>query len=150
MKESLKEIKHYFFTHRNGIVADTLKQAGAPHNIIFGLQIPDLSALARTLTPDKELGKALWADSDVRESRLLACWLTPAESVNMEKALEMASETRTREEGDILAFRLLRFLPFAPQLAARLLKSQDSMTRHSGEALSRFVEPCDDFPADRQ
>ena len=116
----MKEIKHLFFTYRNGAVADSLRRYGIPHKIIFGLDIPRLAEIARGLTPSIELAEKLWADSDVRESRLLAAYLFPPEKTDMQLALRLASEVRTREEADMLAFRLYKRLPYASDLLARL------------------------------
>lgn len=116
----MKEIKHQFFTYRNGAVADTLRRYGIPHKTIFGLDVPQLAAIARGLTPSAELAGRLWADRDVRESRLLAAYLFPMAETTMERALELADDCRTQEEADMLAFRLFKRLPFAAELLARL------------------------------
>lgn len=112
----MKEIKHLFFTYRNGAVADTLRRYGIPHKTIFGLDVPRLAEIARGLTPSLELADRLWADSDVRESRLLAAYLYPPAEVTADKALELARGVRTQEEADMLAFRLFKRLDFAGRL----------------------------------
>lgn len=116
----MKEIKHLFFTYRNGAMADTLRRYGMPHKMIFGLEIPRIAEIARGLTPSAELADALWADRDVRESRLLAAYLFPVDSMTEEKALALAAGVRTQEEADMLAFRLFKRLPFAAALLERL------------------------------
>lgn len=126
----LQDIKKEFFALRNGIVADTLRKAGMHYKVIFGLQIPQIATIARNLkesysNADSEydanekllqLADLLWADHEVRESRILACYLFPHKNVNKEKALKLASEIKTPEEGDMLAFRLLKRLDFAQEL----------------------------------
>ncbi|MDE6578726.1 MAG: DNA alkylation repair protein [Muribaculaceae bacterium] len=102
----LKDIKQKFFAYRNGIVADVLRRAGYPHSVIFGLQLPQISEIARGLGPSEELADALWADLDVRESRILACYLYPKESVTKEKVEEMLASARTQEEKDMIRFKL--------------------------------------------
>lgn len=114
----LQDIKRSFFTYRNGIIADTLRKAGMPYKVIFGLQIPQIAAIARDITPSMEIADELWADSEVRESRLLATYLFPIESVTEEKALSLLRSTRTPEESDMLSFRLLKRLPFAADLVS--------------------------------
>ncbi len=122
----MKEIKHLFFTYRNGAVADTLRRYGTPHKVIFGLDVPRIAEIARGLTHSVELADRLWQDSDVRESRLLAAYLFPPEEVNREKARELARECRTQEEADMLAFRLLKRLPYAPELLDDLKSDGDA------------------------
>lgn len=126
----IKEIKQLFFSFRNGIVAEAFRNVQTPYVTIFGLQVPQLAEIARKAGKDHQLAWLLWADSGCRESRLLACWLFDPEKVSQEDALRLCREALTREETDILAFRLLRFLPFARELA-------ENLTGYSREALLR-------------
>lgn len=112
----LQSIKKDFFVFRNGIVADTLRKAGMPHRVIFGLQIPQIAAIAKDLTPSSKLAEALWNDSEVRESRILATYLFPVDEMSLEKAIWLLGSVRTQEESDMLAFRLLKRLPFASEI----------------------------------
>ncbi len=146
LQELTKEIKHQFMTYRNGIVSDTLRKAGMNYNIIFGLQLPQLSAISRSVMEKVSaeegitaltLAESLWNDKGVRESRLLSSYLFPPEEIPREKALELANDLITREEADILSFRLLRRLPFAADLAEELLRSANPLTAYCGEALQR-------------
>lgn len=122
MKETIKEIKQRFFAFRNGIIADAVrKQTG--REVVFGLQVPQLAEMARSLTPSVELAETLWADRKVRESRLLATYLFPLGEVTREKALALAADVETVEEADMLAFRLLKRLPFAPDLLEEMIQS---------------------------
>lgn len=132
----LKEIKHQFMAFRNGIVADALRKAGYNYNVIFGLQLPQLAEIARTQTPSLQLAGTLWEDDGVRESRLLACYLFPAEEVDKQLALSLASSVKTQEEGDILTFRLLRRLPFATELKTSLKERDEG--DYVVKALERF------------
>ncbi len=107
----IKEIKHEFMAFRNGVIADTLRKAGYPHRLIFGLQVPQLADIARRALADPDtdrqaLAEELWADAEVRESRLLACWLFDPAAITPDLYARLVSETRTPEERDILNFRL--------------------------------------------
>lgn len=130
----MKEIKHLFFTYRNGMLADTLRSYGMPYKTIFGLEIPRIAEIARGLAPSAELADALWADREVRESRLLAAYLFPVETMTEVKAVALAADARTQEEADMLAFRLFKRLPFAARLLDRL--EADPATRRAARALS--------------
>lgn len=112
----LSVIKKQFFAFRNGIVADALRKAGMPYKVIFGLQVPQIAEIARGIRPDMTTADELWADSTVRESRLLASYIYPHEEMTLEKGLEIARGILTREEADMLAFRLFKRLPFAASL----------------------------------
>lgn len=140
----LKEIKHQFFALRNGLVADAYHKAGDPHKVVFGLQLPQISALARQIKeqmPAEEIAslrEALTADVEVRESRLLAFHLYDPSAVSEEDALSVCSTLCSNEEGEILTFRLLRYLSFAPSLRATLEQQDTHAARIALRALTRF------------
>lgn len=133
----MKEIKHLFFTYRNGAVADTLRRYGYPHKTIFGLEIPRIAEIARGLTPSLSLARELWDDLEVRESRLLAAYLFPTDGVGADDALELACSVRTQEEADMLAFRLLKRLSFASDLLIRL--REDPRGERAANALAAHL-----------
>lgn len=141
----MKEIKKLFYTYRNGAVADTLRRYGIPHKIIFGLEIPRIAEISRSLEPSMELAVSLWNDVDVRESRLLATYLFPLDQIDLDTALLLSSQTRTQEESDMLAFRVLKRLSFAPEIAARLEKiaaeerNDDSASARTLSVLKRHL-----------
>lgn len=117
LNSDLNDIKKEFYAYRNGIVADTLRKAGLPHKYIFGLQIPQLTAIANKRERNKTLAKLLWDDIESREARLLAAYLFPPDQISIDEARQLISGIKSREEAEIMAFRLLRFLPFARDLA---------------------------------
>ena len=129
----LNDIHRKFFSFRNGIVAKTFSDAGDPHRRIFGLQIPQLAAIARETGHDSSLARQLWSEKDCREARLLACYLFNPDELSEEEAFLLASDVISREEADILAWRLLRHLPFAPEILPRL-------SGYMAEALSRNLQ----------
>lgn len=115
----LKEIKQEFLAFRNGIVADTLRKAGLPFKVIFGLQLPQLRMIATNLTKRiadpqqrKVLAETLIADVNVRESRILGYALMPAELLSEPDALSLCDGILSREEADLLPFLLLRYTPY--------------------------------------
>ena len=139
--ETIKQIKHQFMVYRNGIVADTLRDAGMPYHVIFGLQLPQLAQIARSVAPSLSLANDLWADDKVRESRLLACYLFPKESITLEQALALARSVQTVEEADIICFSLLRYLPFAEQLVAEIPVGTDNPSvKYCATALRRNLD----------
>ena len=143
---TIQEIKHQFMVYRNGIVADTLRRSGMPYNVIFGLQLPQLGAIAReaisssTEAELEDLAKALWEDRTVRESRLLAPYLLKKEKITEDKAFKLAEDVQTIEEADILCFRLLRYLPYAAALSRKLKESENEKVNYCGHALIRNLE----------
>jgi len=135
----MQEIKKSFFAFRNGVVADTLRKAGMPYKVIFGLQIPQISAIASGLEQSCALADELWGDSDVRESRILATYLFPPAETTMEKALELLRSVRTPEESDMLSFRLLKRLPFAKELAT-IIQNDPTIPSYAYTSLMRHLD----------
>lgn len=130
---AIRDIKQQFMAFRNGVIADTLRQAGWPHKVIFGLNLPQITGIARSLeAPDADLALELWSDREVRESRLLASFLLPHD-FPQEKVLELCADIRTREEADLLAFRHIRYRSDAAAIADRVT---DPYMR---EAILRFL-----------
>ena len=127
---TLQEIHQRFFSFRNGIVAKAFHDSGHGYKRVFGLQLPQLAAIAKEAGFDNLLAYQLWEEKDCREARLLACYLFDPSSLPEEKAIELAADTQTREEADILAWRLLRRLPYASGLPSKL-------SGYIAEALSR-------------
>lgn len=142
LTEKMRKIKHLFMTYRNGIISDTLRKAGMPYGVIFGLQIPQISEIARIFASDAELARHLWEDKDVRESRLLACRLFPENTPSHDEALRMMLDVRTREEADYLAFALLRHRSYSADLIAAIEAMhlpEESLNLYAANALRRNI-----------
>lgn len=137
-------IRKEFFALRNGMIADTLRKGGLEQKYIFGLQLTQIKDIAVRFEPTRKeetssLAHALWNDKECREARLLACHLMPADLLTKEEAKEWAEGVATREEADILAFRLIRYLPSASELAQNLAESEDALKKYTATAIQRFL-----------
>lgn len=128
----MQRAKRCMFSMRNGVVADALRKGGCPFKIIFGVNLPQLMEIARELPHTLFLAEELWNNSTTRESMLLAPILMPEDEISFEKSLKWAHEVPCVEVADILCHKLLRKLPFALDLAERLLKEDDDMVRYTG------------------
>lgn len=132
-----------FFALRNGILADAVRKAGCPCPRIYGLNVPQLAAIARETGTDNELAAKLWAEKECRESRLLACYLFDPETVKLEKAVNLAIDIQSKEEADMLAFRLFKRMPTALELLALLEKRAADggpLAVYSANILKRHLE----------
>lgn len=138
MDQQLATIRQQFFALRNGILADQLKSAGVPHKMIFGLNVPQIAAIARTLQPSLPLAEALWQESS-REARLLACYLFPPQEVDRDYAMKLFNSILSPEEADMLAFRLLKRLHFAPEIADPEPADDTPLSRYARKALKRHL-----------
>lgn len=128
-------VRKEMFAFRNGIVADTLRRAGMPYEVIFGLNLPQLGQIARSVKDDpavsaKEahrLALSLWSDTKCREARLLACHLFSADILDAPELEKIITSLQTREEADIMTLRTLRFIE-----DESLRKAADNMLTISG------------------
>ena len=143
-QEVSQRIRKEFYALRNGLIADTLRKGGLEQKYIFGLQLPQIKGIAERFRPQTDdeaagLARSLWSDRECREARLLACHLMPASFIGNEEAARWAEEATTREEADILAFRLLRYLPYAEEIAVTLDASEDALKKYTASAIRRFL-----------
>ncbi|MDD2961976.1 MAG: DNA alkylation repair protein [Muribaculaceae bacterium] len=136
MKETLKEIKHLFFTYRNGIIADTLRANGDNHKIIFGLNLPQIVEIASKFEKNATLANELWTNATSRESQLIAPLLYPIDEFNKEIALQWIDSIPSPEVADILCHKLLRYTTYASQLFSELAHTDDRMKQYTALRLA--------------
>lgn len=126
-----QSIRKEFFAYRNGIVADGLRRAGDPHEVIMGCQLADVITIAARYDKNAQLAQELWNDSKHRECRMVAPMLYPHEEMDMSTAIEWASSVESVEIADVLCHRLLRHLPEASQLWKQLRDSDKPLVQYT-------------------
>lgn len=131
MKDCLKQIRLALFARRNGVVADALRAAGDPHELIMGCPLSDIIAVAHDYDPSRELAEALWADAKHRECRLLAPMLYPIAQCDKTTSLRLCHELQNEEESDVLCHRLLRHLDCAVDVMEALLHETSLLQRYT-------------------
>lgn len=141
-QEILMAIRKEFFAYRNGIVADKLRKAGDPHQIIMGCLLADVMEIAgRTrdaitdVDQQQTLARELWNDTKSRECRLAAPMLYPAPLMSLDEALEWCQGVETTEVADNLCHKLLRHLPDADALFRKLIAQEQMMVKYTGYRL---------------
>lgn len=134
--EQVQHIRQWLFAHRNGVLADAMRNAGDRHPIIMGCQYADVLQLARQLPRDEGLAQALWSDTSHRECRMLAPLLMPPEAITPEKAMQWASQAESHEIADILCHKLLRHTPHAASTLRELMRRDGEMPRYTAMRLA--------------
>ena len=137
-------IRKQFYSLRNGMIADTLRKGGLKQKYIFGLQLPQIKEIASQFHRDDnnetaEIARFLWNARDCREARLLACHLMPPSLMTENEAREWADDVSTREEADILAFRLLRYVANNKSIIMWLNDSDSDLKKYTATAIERFL-----------
>lgn len=140
----LTAIRKHFYALRNGMIADTLRKGGLEQKYIFGLQLPQIKETASQFRPADEqeaasLAHSLWEDRECREARLLACHIMPPALLPEGEAVKWAEDVSSREEADILAFRLLRYIDQPESIARRLKESDTDLKKYMATAIERFL-----------
>lgn len=121
------KIKQRFFTFRNGLLADMLRRQGvSPHRTIFGLNVIQLREIAAETGCNPGLAEELWADTSVRESRLLA----PMIAEPTAESLGWLDQVQSAEEADLLCHSLLRRCPGAFDAATARLNDDRPLVQY--------------------
>lgn len=139
----VREIKHRMYALRNGAVADAMRRMGAPYRIIFGVNLPQLAAIAAETEKSASLARDMWLNTSTRESMLLAPMLFPPEEFDIAQAHEWAAAIPTAEVADVLCMKLLKKMPWARKLALELTASESDMTRYTGFRLLFNLLPAE-------
>ncbi len=129
--ENANKIKQSMRLYMNGVTAQSLREKGSGYKLSWGVSLQHLQEIAGEYPMDYELAMELW-QSDVRECKLLATMLMPAEKMTLETALEWMQQAKTSELADWLTFNLMQKLPFAADLAEVWIKSDNEILQTSG------------------
>lgn len=128
--EIAKLIRQEFFVYRNGLLADTLKNAGDTHKMIFGLNLSQITDIAKRFDANELVASELWNSNTTRECRLIAPMLFPIDKFDEETAYKWISEVENTEVADNLCHKLLRNTPFASKLCLKFV---------NGSTLERYT-----------
>ena len=79
LQETLRRIKTELRLSMNGVASAYMRQNGVEYKLNFGVELPRLREIAAGLPMDHDLAQALWKE-DIRECKLLAAMLQPAET----------------------------------------------------------------------
>ncbi len=139
----MQTVKRRFFAMRNGVITDTLRRAGSPFSIIFGLNLPQISEIAAETPHTRDLAERLWANSTTRESMMIAPMLVDVNDFSLDDALRWIADVKAAEIADVLCLKLLRRTPYALDLADRLSHSDSKLGRYTGLRLMMNLVAAD-------
>ena len=115
----------------NGVTAQSLREKGMDYHLNWGANLLHLREMAGEYEPSRELAMLLWQDN-IRECKILATMLMPAEEFGEDLARQWISETPTQEIAEIASKQLFGRLAYAKRLAMQLISEQDVMPRLYG------------------
>lgn len=135
----IRHVKRLLRAAMSGPVSASMRAQGHSYKLNFGVDQPRLVTIADEVRNDiaashlrqNELAAALWKE-DIRECRLLACMLMPVADFPEDLAEVWVEQLRFAEEAQALAMHLLQRVPFAADLAFRLVSRECVLDRLTG------------------
>lgn len=138
VNSQVKSIKQAFRLMMDGAVAQSMRQKGLDYHLNWGATLPRLREMADEYGKNYELAIALWKEN-VRECKILATMIMPAEKVLPEVIDIWMEQTPTTEIAEQAAFNLYQYLPYAPEKAYTWIASDRELYQLCGfHILSRL------------
>ena len=141
IQQLVKEIKQSFRQMMDGAVAASMRSKGVDYKRNWGATLPRLREKAdelkemvrgaRCAVAPYDLAIALWKEN-VRECKILATMLMPADEVLPEVIDIWMEQTPTQEIAEQAAFNLYQYLPYAPEKAYTWMASSDPLYQLCG------------------
>ena len=134
----VKEIKQSFRQMMDGAIAKSMRDKGVDYKLNWGATLPRLKEKAAELGKNYDLAIALWKEN-VRECKLLATMIMPADDVLPEVFDIWMEQSDTQEIAEQAAFNLYQYLPYAPEKAYSWMASEKELYQLCGfHVLSRL------------
>ena len=137
-KERVKEIKQSLRQLMDGQTAQSMRDKGVDYKLNWGASIPMLREKAEEIGKDYDLAIELWK-ADVRECKILATMVMPAEQILPEVVDIWMEQTDCQEIAEQATFNLYQYLPYAPEKAYTWMASDKELYQLCGfHILSRL------------
>jgi len=127
----IKDIRKRCRLAMNGIVSANMRKMGLNYKLNFGVSLSKLKEIAAYYEADAILANSLWKE-DVRELKILATMLYPAELFNMNEADRWLKEVPNQEIREQLCINLLQKLDFAGEMVTEWVNSNLQEYRITG------------------
>ena len=151
MQEKLKEIKQSFRLYMNGVTAQSLRDKGVNYHLNWGVSLQHLQEMTAEIKEDLTkkahsessdpfltlhsslftLSSLLWKEN-IRECKILATMLMPADTFPADLAMLWVEQTPTQEIAELAAMNLYQHLPYAKDMALQLIAQPYEMAQLQG------------------
>ncbi len=132
--EKLREIKSSFRRAMNADLSDSMRAHGVIYKLNFGVPAPRMRLISESFDKNVDDATYLW-NEDVRESKILATYLFPKESMTLELAQQWVEQIKYTEIADQITMNLFSQLNYADELVDALLKRREVMPRYTAYRL---------------
>ncbi len=126
VENKIKEIKQSFRFLMNGPASQSMREKGLDYHLNWGVPFIQLKSMAKDIEKDYDLAIALWKE-DIRECKILATLLMPAEKMPQEVAEIWMEQTRSQEMAEMQAFNLYQYVSYAPVIAYQWMASHEDV-----------------------
>lgn len=131
IQQQVKDIKQSFRQMMDGSIAASMRSKGVDYKLNWGATLPRLREKAEELGKNYDLAIALWKEN-VRECKILATMVMPADEVLPEVIDIWMEQTPTQEIAEQAAFNLYQHLPYAPAKAFAWIASPEPLYQLCG------------------
>ena len=126
VENKIKEIKQSFRFLMNGPASQSMREKGLDYRLNWGVPFIQLTSMAKDIEKDYNLAIALWKE-DIRECKIFATLLMPAEKMPQEVAEIWMEQTRSQEMAEMQAFNLYQYVSYAPVIAYQWMASHEDV-----------------------
>lgn len=134
VEDKVKEIKRGFHLQMNGPASQSMREKGVSYGLNWGVPLVALREQAKELGKDYDLAITLWKEN-VRECKILATLVMPAEKMPAEVADIWMEQTQTQELAELQAFNIYQYAPFGADYAYKWIATDDDMKQICGYAI---------------
>lgn len=131
LQEQIRHVKLHLRGVMNGVVSQSMREKGLTYKLNFGVDLPRLRLLANEFPHTATLAAALWKE-DIRECRLLAAMLYPAEEYPEELADLWIEQMKYTEEAECTVLHLFSHLPYASNKVFEWIAQEQTMFQICG------------------
>ena len=150
LQDEIREIRKELRLAMNGVISTSMREKGIVYKLNFGVPYPEIKGIARKHKPNGELAAALWKE-DIREFKILATFLQPAETLPLDEAKRWVKEIPYLEDftSDLVAdkknefARTVAFLTWAENFKRGGSLSSVVLGSFLAETLSSLAETKD-------
>ncbi len=136
--DQVKKIKQSFRQMMDGSIAQSMRDKGVDYHLNWGATLPRLQEKADEIGKNYDLAIALWKEN-VRECKILATMLMPADVILPEVVDIWMEQTETVEIAEQASMNLYQYLPYAPMKAYEWIASEKELYQLCGfHVLSRL------------
>ena len=129
LRDELREIRNQLRLAMNGAISASMRAKGIHYKLNFGVPLPEIKQIAATHEPGSELAAALWKE-DIREFKILASFLQPADDFPPEEAANWVKEIPYPEIAEQCSRNLFCKLPYVGDfLLCNLSNREDTYGR---------------------